>query len=49
MLLEDNAKMTSELEFDLKWTAGSMYAASIDTVCTLFWKMKLFIYPLLVV
>ena len=41
--------MTSEFEFDLKWTANSMYAASTDTVRTLFWKTELFTYPLLVV
>lgn len=33
-LLEDDAKVTSEFEFDLKWTANSMYAASTDTVIT---------------
>lgn len=33
-LLDDDAKMTPEFEFDLKWTANSMYAASIDTTLT---------------
>ncbi|KAF8629505.1 hypothetical protein AX17_005631 [Amanita inopinata Kibby_2008] len=34
-MLEDNAeKLTPEFEFDLKWTANSMYAASIDTTIT---------------
>ncbi|PFH51601.1 hypothetical protein AMATHDRAFT_142046 [Amanita thiersii Skay4041] len=34
-MLDDNAaKITSEFEFDLKWTANSMYSASADTTIT---------------
>jgi len=33
-LLEEENKTTDEFEFDLKWTANSMYAASMDTTMT---------------
>lgn len=33
-LLEVNDKITEEFEFDLKWTANSMYSASADTTIT---------------
>ncbi|KAG6808984.1 hypothetical protein H0H92_002091 [Tricholoma furcatifolium] len=33
-LLEDDAKSNKEFEFDLKWTANSMYSASMDTTMT---------------
>ncbi|KAF7304355.1 Cytochrome P450 [Mycena chlorophos] len=36
MLLEDEKKCTPEFEFDLKWTANSMYGASMDTTITVF-------------
>lgn len=32
MLLEDEKKCTPQFEFDLKYTANSMYSASMDTV-----------------
>jgi len=31
-LLEKDTKLTEQFEFDLKWTANSMYGASMDTV-----------------
>lgn len=33
-LLEEDDKTTEEFEFDLKWTANSMYSASMDTTMT---------------
>ncbi|KAF5381704.1 hypothetical protein D9615_005603 [Tricholomella constricta] len=33
-LLDDDNKTTPEFEFDLKWTANSMYSASMDTTMT---------------
>ncbi|KAJ7062124.1 cytochrome P450 [Mycena amicta] len=36
MLLEDEKKCTPEFEFDLKYTANSMYSASMDTTITVF-------------
>ncbi|KAG6860201.1 hypothetical protein C0995_014458 [Termitomyces sp. Mi166 len=33
-LLEGDAKPNKEFEFDLKWTANSMYSASMDTTMT---------------
>lgn len=39
-LLEEDGKLATELEeFDIKWTANSMYASSIDTVSTLFLEL----------
>jgi hypothetical protein len=35
VLLEDKEKCNTQFEFDLKWTANSMYSASMDTVCRL--------------
>ena len=32
-ILEGTEMSTDELEFDLKWTANSMYSGSADTVC----------------
>lgn len=31
-LLEEDSKLSDEFEFDLKWTANSMYSGSADTV-----------------
>ncbi|KAF8880650.1 cytochrome P450 [Infundibulicybe gibba] len=33
-LLDDGPKVTQEFDFDLKWTANSMYSASMDTTIT---------------
>lgn len=34
LLEDDKSKVNEEFEFDLKWTANSMYSASIDTTIT---------------
>ncbi|KAJ7803147.1 cytochrome P450 [Mycena olivaceomarginata] len=36
VLLEDKEKCNTQFEFDLKWTANSMYSASMDTTITVF-------------
>ncbi|KAF7324964.1 Cytochrome P450 [Mycena kentingensis (nom. inval.)] len=36
MLLEDEKKTTPQFEHDLKWTANSMFSASMDTTITVF-------------
>ena len=36
LLEDDKSKVNEEFEFDLKWTANSMYSASIDTVRCLY-------------
>ncbi|KAG5643437.1 hypothetical protein DXG03_000945, partial [Asterophora parasitica] len=36
-LLDDDSKTSEEFEFDLKWTANSMYSASMDTVRRISW------------
>ncbi|KAF7760180.1 hypothetical protein Agabi119p4_10856 [Agaricus bisporus var. burnettii] len=47
-LLEDEkSKATDHFEFDLKWTANSMYSASADTTIALFshFLMAMLLYP----
>ena len=36
ILEDDKSKANGEFEFDLKWTANSMYSASVDTVRCLY-------------